>query len=114
MGQKFSAHGQVRLMYAKIGGALICVAGTFSNPPMNDNSASGLALLADGINVKDGVYLRASESKEVPFVAHGEVRFRRAIILKAILIAPAVSFLIRMKADTKKTAALHSLSSALR
>jgi hypothetical protein len=64
----FKARGEVRLLGAKVGGNLECIKGTFNNPPDLEIFGSGIALNADGINVKGSVFLR-------DIVANGEVRF---------------------------------------
>ncbi len=63
----FSAHREVVLVGAQIGGDLICVGGTFTDP-------SGRAFMADGINVKGKVLLGHG------FNGVGQVRFARAQI----------------------------------
>jgi hypothetical protein len=63
----FTAVGEVRLQGAQIGGDLDCSDGTFKNPPRNDSPQSGIALSADGIDVKGSALLRK-------FIAEGEVR----------------------------------------
>src|SRR5271157_2024669 len=63
----FTAHGEVRLLGAQIGGNLECDASAFTNK-------GGYALNADGINVKGGIYLRGG------FAANGEVRLLGAQI----------------------------------
>jgi hypothetical protein len=70
----FKANGEVRLMGAQIGRDLECDGGTFCNPPLKDVAGSGMALNADGIDVKGYVFLRTG------FHAKGEVRFLRAHI----------------------------------
>ncbi|MGO9273190.1 MAG: hypothetical protein ACLQOO_23630 [Terriglobia bacterium] len=62
----FHSEGAVRLLAAQIGGDLECEGGTFNNP-------GGLALGADGAEVKEGVFLRG-------FSAQGEVRLLEAQI----------------------------------
>jgi hypothetical protein len=70
----FKANGEVRLLGAQIGRDLECDGGTFCNPPLKDVAGSGMALNADGIDVKGYVFLRTG------FKACGEVRFLRAHI----------------------------------
>jgi hypothetical protein len=70
----FKANGEVRLMGAQIGRDLECDGGTFCNPSLKDVAGSGMALNADGIDVRGYVFLRTG------FNACGEVRFLRAHI----------------------------------
>ncbi|MGA3164726.1 MAG: hypothetical protein ABSF14_01265 [Terriglobia bacterium] len=70
----FTAEGEVRLLGTRIGGNLGCSGGTFRNLPQKDFPGSGTALLAEGVNVSGGVYLRDK------FNAEGEVRLARAQI----------------------------------
>ena len=70
----FTAHGQVRLPGAQIGGNLDCTGGMFKNPPQKDSPGSGTALIADGMNVTGSVFLRNK------FIAEGEVRLPGAHI----------------------------------
>src|SRR5271157_2281217 len=65
----FTAHGEVRLLGAQIGGNLECDASAFTNK-------GGYALNADGINVKGSVFLRQAmnaKGEKTPFSAKGEV-----------------------------------------
>jgi hypothetical protein len=48
----FVAQGEVRLTGARIGGYLDCTGGTFNNPPQEGVSGSGVAIRANGIDVK--------------------------------------------------------------
>jgi hypothetical protein len=66
----FVAVGAVWLLGAQIGGDLDCDTGTFFNPPKpptQDDPSSGIALNAQGIEVKGNVFLRGSSVR-------GEVR----------------------------------------
>lgn len=54
----FRTEGQVRLLGARIGGDLDCSNATFANPPQRGVSGSGIALNANGIDVKGNVFLR--------------------------------------------------------
>ncbi|MGA3054523.1 MAG: hypothetical protein ABSD63_09975 [Candidatus Korobacteraceae bacterium] len=63
LGAGFTAIGEVRLPRAQIGGDLSCEDGTFTNPSKKDFSRSGIALNADGIDVKGYVFLRKSTTK---------------------------------------------------
>jgi hypothetical protein len=54
----FAAHGAVWLPGAQIGGDIRCEGGTFTNPPRRGIAGSGMALNAEGSNVKGSVYLR--------------------------------------------------------
>ena len=53
----FTAHGEVRLLGAQIGGDLECIGGTFQNCE-KDGNATGKALTAYGMVVKGSVFLR--------------------------------------------------------
>ncbi len=70
----FTAHGEVRLPGAQIGGNLDCTGGTFKDPPQKDSPGSGTVLIADGMNVTGSVFLRNK------FIAAGEVRLPGAHI----------------------------------
>jgi hypothetical protein len=70
----FGAEGEVRLVGAQIGGDLDCDRGTFKNPLRKDVGGGGVALNADGADVRSHVFLRES------FTADGEVRLLRAQI----------------------------------
>ena len=72
--KRFASSGEVRLLNAQIGNALSCMGGTFTNPAKKGISETGIALQADGINVKSWVFLSHG------FVASGEVRFPAARI----------------------------------
>ncbi len=81
--QGFHAHGEVRLLGAQIGGDLDCSEGWFVNPLRTRTTkggkvervpGTGMALNADGINVKGSVFLRQG------FHAQGEVRLLGAKI----------------------------------
>ena len=69
----FTAHGEVRLLHAQIGGSLECDSATLQNYD-TDGNAIGNTLSADGIVVKGGVFLRDG------FTAHGAVRLLGAQI----------------------------------
>lgn len=71
-GRKFEAHGEVRLLGAKIGGTLDCTGSSFHNP-------KGVALGADAMEVGGSVFLKA-QGKETRFEANGEVRLLGAKI----------------------------------
>ena len=60
--------GLVRLVGAQIDGNLSCNGGIFKNPAQKDLSESGIALLADCITVKTGIFLNDG------FTAEGLVR----------------------------------------
>ena len=64
----FRAQGDVRLLGANIGGDLDCSNATFANPPRPGGSGSGIALNADGIDVKGNMFLNHN------FHAEGQVR----------------------------------------
>ena len=72
--ESFTAHGEVRLPSAQIGGNLDCTGGILKNLPQKDSPGSGIALIADGMNVTGSVFLRNG------FVAEGEVRLPGAHI----------------------------------
>jgi hypothetical protein len=70
----FTAHGEVRLLGAQIGGNLDCSGGTFKNPPQEGPQSGSTALNADGVNVTGSVFLRDG------FAANGGVRLPGAQI----------------------------------
>ena len=69
----FEAEGEVRLVGAMIRGQLDCSGGKFKNPATDEHPDSA-ALVADGIEVKDDVFLSDG------FEAEGEVRLPGAVI----------------------------------
>jgi hypothetical protein len=75
---QFSAVGEVRLVGAQIGGNFDCTNATFKNPLRDRVEQSGIALHADGILVKGGVFLGLG------FRAEGEVRLQAAQIGSAL------------------------------
>jgi len=64
----FRTEGQVRLLGARIGGDLDCSNAALVNPPRPNVSGSGIALNADGIDVKGNMFLNHN------FRAGGELR----------------------------------------
>ncbi len=71
--QKFTANGEVRFLGAIIGGNFGCRGATL-NGPLNDGKPVGVALNADGINVRGGIFL------DDGFTASGQVRLVSAEI----------------------------------
>ena len=70
----FMAHGEVRLLGARIGSDLICKGGRFRNAWQQNSPDSGNALSADGASVAGSVFLGEN------FIAEGEVRLLGAQI----------------------------------
>jgi hypothetical protein len=71
----FTAEKGVRLLGVKVGGGLRCDGATFKNPYEKDVEDCGIALAADRISVKGGIFLRDH------FLAEGEVRLLGANIV---------------------------------
>ncbi len=74
MGNGFAGLGTVRLLGAQIGGDLDCARGSFTNPQVKDDDASGRALFFDGADVSGSIFLSDT------FEAHGEVHLLGAKI----------------------------------
>jgi hypothetical protein len=70
----FTAHGEVRLLGAQIGGNLDCSGGTFKNPRQEGLQSGDAAFNADGVKVDGSVFLRDG------FAANGGVRLPGAQI----------------------------------
>lgn len=95
----FHAEGKVSLIAAQIDGDLDCSGGMFANPPTTDSSSSGVALVADGINVAGQTLLTTypfGDSGFCIFHAEGEVSLLQAQIGKdlncsgGIFVNPAI------------------------
>ena len=78
----FSAEGGVSMLGASVGGNLDCCGGKFHNPDEGDsgeNVQGKYALNAERVKTGGHVYLN-KHTAEVPFTAHGRVRFANADI----------------------------------